>query len=654
MTPLGRIKFIWLWLFALSLFPGLLLPASAEDKDRITVNFQDVDIGTVINSVSRITGRTFIVDPKVKGKVTIVASQDVPEKELYSIFLSILQVHNYTAIETDGITKIVPMVRAKHDSWEVAVGRDSTSGPPDSFVTLLYRLKHIPADRLVAILRPLVPGKSYLAAEPQSNMLIISDRKAGVDRLLKIIDKIDQAKSGEIEVIRLEYADAGDVVRVLEGLGGRQKPKGAPDSLKLIADGRTNSVLLSGSEYELLRIRTLISHLDTPIENEGSTRVVFLSYAKAKDLLPILSAIEPVAEGQKGKVAARKSKAGFNIQADEATNALVITAPPSIMKSLLTVVRKLDIRRAQVMIEAVIAEISVGDGAEMGVQWRSTDMTSSSEGGVVGGTNFNSTGSGPNINLLSGDPLAGFGTLSGFNLGYIRGSTTILGTEILNLGALVSALSTDADTNILSTPSLVTMDNEEAEIVVGNNVPFATGSYTSTGSTNPENPFTTYERQDVGLKLKVTPQINEGETIRLDIEQEVSSLSTTAGTTTIGLQTTTTRLIKTSVMVDDGKILVLGGLIHDEIKETVQKVPLLGSIPLLGWLFRYTKSTHSKRNLMVFLRPTVLRDAATANRITFDKYDYMRRLQLDRRDEGVSLLPGVETPVLPEEPGLME
>jgi len=381
--------------------------------------------------------------------------------------------------------------------------------------------------------------------------------------------------------------------------------------------------------------------------------VVFLSYARAKDLLPILSAIEPTAQGTKGKTPRQKNNKGFNIQADEATNALVITAPPSTMKSLLTVVRKLDIRRAQVLIEAVIAEISTGDGVELGVQWSSTSITSSNDDGVIGGTNFSSA-TNPSINQLRADPLTAAAGLSGFNLGYLEGTANILGEEILNLGVLVTALSTNSDNNILSTPSLVTMDNEEAEIIVGNNVPFATGSYTSTGSDNPENPFTTYEREDVGLTLKVTPQINEGETIRLDLEQEVSNLTPSTSNTIVGLQVTTTRQIKTSVMVDDGKILVLGGLINDDIQETVQKFPLLGSIPILGWFFRYTKTTHEKRNLMVFLKPTILRDAETGNRITFDKYDYMRRLQMKMRDEGVSLLPDSELPILPEDAGILE
>jgi len=643
-------KLTIVFLICLTLFvAGPTMKAIAQDSPaagKITINFQDVDIKTVINSVSRITGRTFIVDPRVKGEVTIVASEEVAEKELYSIFLAILQIHEFAAIESDGVTKIVPAARFK----ELDDGRDN-GGFPDSMETRLYKLKHIQAEKLVAILRPLLPSKSYLAAQVESNMLIISDRKASIDRLLKIVAEVDQAKTGEIEVIRLKHASAADVVRTIEGLEGQSARGGAAaiTTLKLIADDRTNSILLSGIEYDLLRIRTLIAHLDSQIESEGATRVIFLRYAKAKDLVPILTGVKPAEAAPKAQAATAATKNEFNIQADDATNALIITAPPGAMKSLVSVIQKLDIRRAQVFIEAVIAEITAGAGAELGVQWRNTDLNNSNDSGVLGGTNFTNSSS-PGINALSVTPLGvngvgGLGSLTGFNLGYIKGTANILGTEILNLGVLVNALATDADTNILSTPSLVTMDNEEAEIIVGQNVPFATGSYTSTGNNNPENPFTTYERQDIGLKLKVTPQVNEGETIRLDIEQEVSNISPSSSSI-IGLQATTTREIRTTVMVDDGKILVLGGLINDDIQETIQKVPLLGSIPLLGWLFRYTKTSHNKKNLMVFLRPTIMRDEATGNRITFDKYDYMRRLQQDYREQGVPLLPHVEPPVM--------
>ncbi len=620
---------------------------------KVTINFQDVDITTVIASISKITGRSFIVDPRVKGKVTIISSREVPVKDVYEIFLAILQVHDFAAVVDGRVTKIIPLDQAKHDAWGGLTSSESKV-PADIMITSLFPLEHVAADRLVAVLRPLLPPKSYMAAQPDSNTLIISDRAGNVARLREIIAQLDQARTGEIEVVRLQHAAANDVVQVITGLEGTpaRTPNADSTGLRLIADERTNSVILSGSEGERLRVRALIAHLDTPIESEGDTQVVFLKYARAKDLTPLLTKVEPAAATPPGTpvaaaAAARLKNVNFDIQADEATNALIISAPPATMKSLMSVIHKLDIRRPQVLIEAVIAEIVAGTGAEMGVQWNSSNINDNGRG-FIGGTNFSGS-TNPGILGLSTDvtSLAG---LSGFNLGYIDGTTTILGHEILNLTALVSALASDSDSNILSTPSLVTMDNEEAEIVVGQNVPFATGSYTGVGgqASNIQNPFTTYERQDVGLKLKVTPQINEGDTIRLDLEQEVSSLSSaTTGTDTIGLQTTSTRSIKTSVQVDDGRILVLGGLISDEIQETVQKVPLLGDIPILGWLFSYTKTSHSKRNLMVFLRPSILRNQDQGGQITFDKYDYMRRLQMERSREGVALLPQVTPPVLP-------
>ncbi len=661
MISLKMIKVFPVWLLMVGMLLVTWNPAFAAEDDtgdnRITVNFQDVDITTVISSVSRITGRTFIVDPRVKGKVTIMASHDVAEEELYSIFLSILQVHEFAAIEEGGVVKIVPLARVKHDSSAIEFGSKTTGDrPADSMVTRLYKLKHVPADKLVAILRPLVASKSYLAAQVNSNMLIISDRAANIERLLKIVEQVDQPRSGDLEIIKLEYADARDVVQIIVGLEGK-KPKGGSQDLRLISDSRTNSILLSGADSKVLKIKTLVSYLDTPIESEGATQVVFLRYAKAKDLLPILQGGDFAKNGKAktpkgGRPAGGPGGVELNVQADESTNALIITAPPAVAKNILAVIRKLDIRRPQVMIEAVIAEVATGAGVEFGVQWRATDVTSNSDSGVIGGSSFSGEAV-PNINVLSGGGseaaelaaaklVAG---MSGLTLGFLDGTTDLLGAT-LNLGALVSALSGDSDTNILSTPSLLTMDNEEAEIIVGQNVPFQTGSYTSTGSNDPTNPFTTFERQDVGLKLKVVPQINAGDTIRLDIELEVSNLVVDAAA--VGLKTTSTRKITTSVMVDDVKILVLGGLISDDIQEVEQRVPLLGSIPLLGWLFRYNKTSHNKRNLMLFLRPTILRDGAANDRITFNKYDYMRRVQQDFSDEGISLMPDAQAPILPE------
>lgn len=643
---------VWVSVVGLLLLGNPVFADESAATGRVTVNFQDVDIATVISSVSRITGRTFIVDPRVKGKVTIVASNDVAGDELYSIFLSILQVHEFAAVEDGGVVKIVPLARAKHDSSALDVGRETTTArQADSMVTRLYKLQHVPAAKLVAILRPLVASKSYLAAQIDSNMLIISDRVANIERLLKIVEQVDQPRSGDLEIIKLEYADARDVVQIIEGLEGKNNKGGVDQNVRLIADSRTNSILLSGADSKVLKIKTLVSYLDTPIESEGATQVVFLRYAKAKDMLMILqggdfTTNDNTKTPKGGRPASDPGGVELNVQADEATNALIITAPPAVAKNILAVIRKLDIRRPQVMIEAVIAEVATGAGAELGVQWRASDVTSNSDSGVIGGSSFSGEAV-PNINALSagGDAAALLaGQMSGLTLGFLDGTTDLLGAT-LNLGGLISALSGDADTNILSTPSLVTMDNEEAEIVVGQNVSIPTGSYTSTGNNSaPETPFTTYERQDVGIKLKVVPQINAGDTIRLDIEQEVSS----SGPLIDGNRDLSTRKIKTSVMVDDGKVLVLGGLISDDVQEVEQRVPLLGSIPLLGWLFRYNKTSHNKKNLMVFLRPIILRDSEANNRITFNKYDYMRRLQEKFNDDGIALMPNAQAPVLPE------
>jgi len=622
---------------------------AAGPDDRVSLNFQDVNIRTVISTVSKLTGRNFVVDPSVKGKITVIAGKSVRRDRVYPLFLSLLKVYRLAAVEGDQITQIIPMDRARASGQPLAVSKN----PADAFVTRLIKLKYIQAEKLISALRPLVPPKAYLAAVADSNMLIISDRAANGERIAAIVAELDHARSGEMEIIPLKYADAGDIARVIQNLDtpGRRKKS----ELKVIADERTNSLIIAGRDFRLLQIKAIIKSLDSPIKEEGSTQVVYLRYARAVDLVKVLEAL-PVAGKAGGGAVSRKKAAAMNhkrlaIVADENTNALVITAPPAVMRDLRQVIRRLDIRRPQVLIEAIIAEVSTGAGFNLGVQWRSTDITSSDQNGVVGGTNFSSTDN-PGINSLSGDPLnaiSGLGALFGLSLGYIRGSADILGTKVLNMAGLLTALSSDADSNILSTPSLLTTDNHEAEIVVGNNLPFATGSYTSTGNTNPTNPFTTYERKDIGLKLKVRPQISEGDTVRLDIEQEVSNLSGSVTAVVAGLETTTTRSIKTSVMVDDGRILVLGGLISDELQETEHRVPILGSIPVLGWLFRYNSSSRSRKNLMVFLRPVIIRDKGKSDTITFDKYDYLRRLQGDFNGQVRRIPDGGESgPELPE------
>ena len=632
----------------LMVFGLLWASAPVRADETITLNFKEADIESVINSVARITGRTFIVDPAVRGNVTIVSPQPLRADEVYAVFLSILQVHDFAAVETGRVTKIIPLAKAGQDLVITADDDRSLDLPEDRIVTRVHKLHNLQADKLVPILRPLLntrAGQMSALAVKEGNALIITERAGNVERLLRIVRRLDQESGGGMEVIRLEYADAREVVAVITGLE-IGSGKLSADQLRMAADGRTNSVLMQGDEQHLLRAKAMIIHLDTPLAKEGDTQVIFLRYASAKDLVPLLSGIElpeaaPRPDGQAVRRAPPQRGSEVNIQADEGTNALIMTGPPVALQALQTVVRQLDIRRVQLMIEAVIAEVSTRKERDLGIQWLGGGEVGNT--GIVGGTLFPDSRLGIG-SIVAQDPSALAG-LAGFNLGVIGGTTEILGTEFFNLGALVNALATDGDTNILSTPSLVTLDNHEAEIMVGQNVPFITGSYTQAGgSDGAVNPFQTIERRDVGIKLRVKPQVNEGDIIRLDIVQEVSSVAkdNPAG------PTTNTRSITTNVLVEDGKVLVLGGLISDDLSETVYKVPLLGNIPLLGALFRYTSSVKVKRNLMVFLRPVILRDPAQSSRISLDKYDLIRGYQLEREQQGVKLMPEESQPVLPE------
>lgn len=609
--------------------------------ETVSFNFKDADIRSMIKSVAKFTGKTIIIDPKVRGKVDIVSDQPMEKEKAYEVFLSILEVHNYTAIEAGNVLKIVPYHKAMQNKGAGDGPGQTGDLPEDQVVTRVHKLEHIPVNNVVKILKPLVTKQSYISADKESNSVVISDRRGNVKRLLRIVKQIDQEDSGGVEVMRLEHADARNVVDIIDNLESRRNTTGK--ELRMSADVRTNSVLLSGDEQHLLRARALVSHLDNPVEKQSRTRVIFLRHAKAEDLQPILRGIELPGDQKSGKSSA-KGRSDISIEVHENNNALVITAPPTEMQSFQAITRELDIRRAQLMVKAVIAEVSTDRGAELGVQWSSTDSVESGESGVIGGTTF-SGGTNPRITQFNedqaGEALSG---MSGMNLGFFDGTSTILGTEFINMGGLVSALASDSDTNILSTPSLVTLDNQEAEIVVGQNVPYITGSYSTDSSDSSVNPFQTVEREDVGIKLNIKPQINEGNVIQLDIKQEVSNIETFRDEGPL----TNTRTISTNVVVEDGKILVLGGLISDDLQESEQKVPVLGDIPLLGHLFRYTRTDQEERNLMVFLRPVILQDSAMSSKITMDKYDAIRDLQLDRAGEGVRLRPDARQPLLPE------
>jgi general secretion pathway protein D len=582
----------------------------------------------------------------VKGKVTVISSRPMDSDEVYQVFLSILKVHGFAAVPSGEVIKIVPDVNAKQDG--IPTANDGSPGRGDEMVTRVVQVDNVAAAQLVPILRPLVPQQGHLAAYPATNVLIISDRANNVERLLTIIRRIDQVSDSEIEVITLQFASAVEVVRVLTSLK-RATPaaKGAAAAAGggqvLVADERTNSVLLSGDRASRLRMRAIISHLDTPLDTGGNTDVIYLRYATAEDIVDTLLGVGKIEEqeAQQGKGKVTAPKGAFDIQADEATNALVITAPPDIMRTLKHVISQLDIRRAQVLVEAVIAEVSEDTARELGVQWAFGGSGNNSPVGVV---NFTNSGSLISDVINGAADAASGGSFPSIVDNALLGFAKTNGS--FNYLAVMNLLASDANTNILSTPTLVTLDNEEAEIVIGENVPFVTGSFSSTGANDgATNPFQTIQREDVGLTLKIKPQINEGDALRLEIEQEVSNIAdSVAGAADI---VTNKRSIKTNVMVDDGQVVVLGGLIEEKIGESVQKVPFLGDIPFLGALFRSKTADVTKTNLMVFIHPVILRDASVTQSYTNNKYNYIRALQMQQDEDGVNMIPGKQHPVLP-------
>jgi len=629
---------------------------------RHTLNLKDADIQALIATVSEITGKNFIVGPNVQGKVTVVSAKPMKPDEIYDVFLSVLRVHGFAAVQAGSMIKIVPEAMAQQDGAGLDGTREHSA---DELVTQIVPVKHVAAADLVPILRPLMPQGGQLIAHAASNSLVVSDRAGNVQRLVNIIQRIDTVSDAEVEVIPLAHANAGELARTLTLLSDdKTAPPG--EAQHVFADTRTNSILLSGPKAGRLRMRALVAHLDTPLEGGGDTQVIYLRYANAKDLVPILqgvattlTGIAPPTATKGGEVAGAGGASPATIQAHEENNALVISAPPAVFRSLAAVVRQLDVRRAQVLIEAVIAEVSDQTASEIGVQWQlpfKQNSDGSLRDSVIGGTNFTGTSPGNNIIAASQNPL---GVGNGFNLGYINGTITVGRNTIFQLGALVTALQGDGKSNILSTPSILTLDNQEAQIKVAQEVPFLTGQYTTnalgsqttstvggTTTTGVTNPFQTIERKDVGLVLKVTPHINEGDSVRMDIHQEVSNLlPPVQGAVDL---VTNKREVTTSVLVADNSLLVLGGLIDNQLKDNEQKVPVIGDIPLLGNLFRYRTNNRTKSDLMVFLHPRILRDSATEASVSSEKYNFMRTEQLQHREENWPITPQTQRPLLPE------
>jgi general secretion pathway protein D len=586
-------------------------PAPGQQQTTITPAFRDADLTQIIEAVSQITGKTFIVDPRVRAQVTILSSTPMSPDAFYETFLSILQVHGFVAVPSGTAIKIIPDANARQLPGQEDLP-NSVKSDSDEFITQVIAVRNVSAAQLVPVLRPLIPQYGHLVAYPASNMLIISDRASNVSRMMRIIQRIDQGGDEEIDIVRLENASAAEIVRVVNALnqGPGQQAEAASTGARLVADDRTNSVLISGEKAARLRLKTLVTHLDTPLETGGDTRVRYLNYADAEQIAGKLkeqvTGITQAAPGQPAAGAGPQAAAdrSTTIWADKQTNALVITAPPKIMRSVMSVVDKLDIRRLQVLVEAILVDISESKSAELGVNW------------AVGNTDSD--------------------------------STVPIGTFNQTVALLLRALRGDSNTNILQTPSIITLDNEEAEIKVAQEVPFLTGSFTNTGAANAQgqvNPFQTIQREEVGTILKITPQINEGDAVMLKIEQEDSSVA--QGTQGAVDLITNKRTVTTTVLVDDGGVVVLGGLITDTAREGENRVPILGSIPLIGELFKTRSGAKEKRNLMLFIRPTIIRDGAQAAIETNAKYNVVRNQQLQRRHGKVTLLPGERQPLLP-------
>ncbi len=635
----------WRLPFATMLLAALLMlsagPLWAAEEATITPNFKDADIRSVIEAVGEATGKSFIVDPRVRGEVTLTSSNPMTPSAFYETFLSILQVHEFVAVPSGPVIKIVPSNNARQMPGN-DLPRQFTGGE-DEIVTQVLQIKNVAAAQLVPILRPLVPQYGHLVAHPPSNMLIMSDRAANVARLTKIIRRIDQSGDEEIEVIPLQHASAGDLVRILTTLNQASNAAATGGSpVSIVADDRTNSILISGDRSDRLRLRALLAHLDTPLEEGGNTQVIYLRYANAEELATKLN--EQAASGQRQQSGQQGgAQATTTIWADAQTNALVITAPPKIMRSLKAVIDKLDIRRAQVLVEAIIVDVTSDKSSELGVTWIVDGANTDAGAGATSFDGQTRPGAAQLAGAVAGGDLTSALAQLPDGLSYAVGRFEETGT---NWAALIRALRGDANTNILGTPSIVTMDNEEAEINVGQEVPFLTGSFSNaTGTTGTVNPFQTINRQDVGTKLTITPQINEGDAVIMDIALEVSSIS--QGSTGAVDLITNKRTINNNVIVEDGGIIVLGGLIDESLLESDSRVPVLGSIPVLGNLFRSRSTSKIKRNLMVFIRVKIMRDEHDAFIETNSKYQSMRDVQLGTQDDSVSLMPFEKRPMLP-------
>jgi general secretion pathway protein D len=611
-------------------FVGGAAQAQPQQPILYTANYRDADIRMVTEQVQQVIGRPIIIDPRVRAQLTILSNAPMSADAFYRTYLAALEVHGFIPLESGNTIMIVPDANARF-------------GAGDDFVTQAIILDNVGAQQLVPILRPILPQAAHLAGHQPSNALIIADRPQNIRRVTELVRRLDQASTAEVEVIQLENASADDVVRMLGQLNTAAQAAGGSPPIQVIADPRTNSVLLSGAGAVKLQMRALIAHLDTPSAEGGDTQVRYLNYADAEELAEQLNA--QFGRGAGGGAAPATPAEGaspaasgpITIWAHSGTNALVINAPERVRADINAVINQIDILPLQVQVDAIIVELSEEQTAQLGVTWLRADDE------FFGLTNFANAGGG-GILGLAGQAAAETPNLSAIAEGITIGIGKLSGPG--GWAALLNALRGEAETNIISTPQIVTLDNEEAEIRVGQEIPLISGQFTNTGANQGSvNPFQTITREQIGTNLKITPQINEGSGVRLDIEQETSSLAATVeGAADL---VTNTRTITTSVFVNDGDVLVLGGLIDDKLLESDRRVPGLGKIPGLGWLFRARTSDRAKTNLMVFIRPMILRNPADARFQTNTKYRYIQDVQRQLAEDPVILMREFDRPELP-------
>ena len=663
----------------LALPPALAQTIAPKSRAPVTVNFVNADVEAVTRAFAAMIDRAIVVDPRVKGTITVYSEQPQSIREAYASYLSALRGLGFAVVEAGGLLKVVPEADAKLQAGTVSVGEVSMRG--DQVMTQIFSLRYENPNNLVAVLRPLISANNTINANPGSNALVITDYADNLQRIGKIIAALDVPSGTEVEIVPLQHAVAADLAPLVQRLSESSGAAGVPGvpglvggSITVVADSRSNALLIRApNAARLAAVRSTIARLDRPnnlIGPNGGMWVVHLKNADAARLATVVRAAfgatgtstsgaapaatpgaaatpspgagaAPTAAGVSG--AAQPSTGGF-IQADPATNSLIITAPEPLYRQVRALIDQLDTRRAQVYIESMIVEVAPTDSADFGFQWQGLLGKAGDKFGVVTGTNFGSSGRPSIIDINTSAAKGQVNVGSGLNIGLLA-----VTNGITSLAAIARALQSQSETNVISTPNLITLDNEEAKIVVGENVPFITGQFTNTGGGGATtNPFQTIERKDVGITLRIRPQIGEGGAVRMTIFQEQSSVkeTTAAGTTNAG-PSTTKRSIENTVVVDDGAILVLGGLIEDRFVTTRNKVPVLGDIPLLGALFRSESRERRRTNLIVFLRPIVLRDADSANRLSLDRYEQIRGEQKAAQPPPSFVMPINESPVLP-------